>query len=411
MNLNIKKIKKDFPILKKRINKNKIIYLDNATTLQKPLIVINSLNKFLKNQYSSIYRGIYTLSNINTNLIEKIRIDISKFIKTKSPEEIIFIKNTTDGINILSNILINKFIYPKDNIIISIIEHHSNILPWYYISKKFNIKIKIIKIKKNGKININQFKKLINRKTKIISITHISNVLGIINPIKKIINIAKKNNIITIIDGSQAILHNKINIKKLKCDFYIFSGHKMFTLNGIGILYGRKKIIDQLNPMQYGGGIVSNIYIKNNIIENINLINSPWKFESGTYNIESIISLKYALKYINKLNIKNIIKYEKKINKYTINKLKLIPEIKIYGETKNKIGIISFNIKNNHCYDIGFLLNKYGIFIRTGNQCCIPLMKFYKTPGMCRISLAIYNSKKDIKFLISKIKKIITILK
>ncbi len=411
MNLNIKEIKKDFPILKKRINKNKIIYLDNATTLQKPKIVINSINKFLRNKYSSIHRGIYTLSNINTNLVEEIRINISKFINSKSPEEIIFIKNTTEGINILSNILINKIIYPNDNIIISISEHHSNILPWFYISKKFNIEIKIIKIKKNGKLDIKHLKSLINKNTKIISITHISNVLGIINPIKKITKIAKKNNIITIIDGSQSILHTKIDVKKLKCDFYIFSGHKMFCINGIGILYGKKKILNKLDPFQYGGGIVTNIYIKNNTIKKVNLINTPWKFECGTYNIESIISLKYALKYINKLKIENIIKYENKINIYTINKLKLIPEINIYGKSKNKIGIISFNIKKYHCYDIGFLLNKYGIFIRTGNQCSIPIMKFYKVPGMCRISLAIYNSKKDIKTLILKIKKIIKILK
>ncbi len=410
MNLNIKKIKNDFPLLKKKINNKKIIYLDNATTLQKPKIVIKSINKFLKNNYSSINRGIYTLSNINTNIVEEIRINISKFINAKSPEEIIFIKNSTEGINILSNILITNNYNKNNNIIITMMEHHSNIAPWFFISKKLNLKLKIIKIKKNGKLNIKNFKNLINENTKILSITHISNVLGTINPIKKIIKIAKKNNIITIIDGSQAISHIKINIQKINCDFYIFSGHKMFSLNGIGILYGKKKLLDNLYPNQFGGGTISNIYIKNNKIKKINLINTPWKFEPGSYNIESIISLKYAIKYINYIKIKNIIKYEKKLTKYTLNKLKLLPEIKIYG-SKPRIGIISFNITNCHCYDIGFLLNKFGICIRIGNQCSIPIMKFYKTSGMCRLSLAIYNSKKDIKTFIYYLKKTIKIIK
>ncbi len=410
MNLNIKQIKKDFPLLKQRINKKKIIYLDNATTLQKPKLVIKSTYKFITQKYSSINRGIYTLSNINTNNVEEIRIQVSKFINSNSAEEIIFIKNTTEGINLLSNILTEKFTKPKDNILISLMEHHSNIAPWFNISKKLNLELRIIKIKKNGKLNIKHFKKLIDKNTKILSITHISNVLGIINPIKKIIKIAKKNKIITIIDGSQSISHIKIDVKNINCDFYVFSGHKMYSLNGIGILYGRKILLETLKPWVYGGGIVSNININNNIIKSINFINPPWKFESGTYNIESIISLKYAIKYINNIKINNIIKYEQKITKYTINKLKLLPEIKIYGSSP-RIGIISFNIKNCHCYDIGFLLNKYGICIRTGNQCAIPIIKFYKTSGMCRISIAIYNSKKDINTFIYYLKKIIHMIK
>ncbi len=410
MNLNIKKIKKDFPILKQRINKQKIIYLDNATTVQKPKLVIKSVNKFIKTRYSSINRGIYTLSNINTNDIEETRINISKFINSNSAEEIVFIKNTTEGINLLCNTLTKKFTKPKDNILISMMEHHSNISPWFLISKKLNLELRIIKIKKNGKLDIKHFKKLIDNKTKILSITHISNVLGIINPIKKIIKIAKKNKIFTIIDGSQSISHIKIDVKNINCDFYIFSGHKMYSLNGIGILYGKKKLLELLNPWHSGGGVISNININNNIIKSINFINSPWKFESGTYNVESIISLKYAIKYINNINIYNIIKYEKKITKYTINKLKLLPEIIIYGSNP-RIGIISFNIKNCHCYDIGFLLNRYGICIRTGNQCAIPIIKFYKISGVCRISIAIYNSKKDINTFIYYLKKIIKMIK
>ncbi len=406
---NINKIRLDFPILKKRINKKRIIYLDNASTSQKPKIVIKNQTKFYKNYYSSVNRSIYTLSNINSNKIEEIRIKISKFINAKSPEEIIFTNNSTESLNFLAYSL-TKNINKNDNIIISIIEHHSNIIPWYLISKKINYKLKIIKINKKGFININDLKKKINKNTKIISITHISNVLGIKNPIKKIIKIAKKKNILTIIDGSQAISHIKINVQKINCDFYIFSGHKIYAPTGTGILYCKKKNLNNLNIWKSGGGIIANINIKKYKINNIQFINSPWKFESGTLNIESIIGLGDAINYINKIGIKNIINYEKKIIKYTLNKLKNIPEIIIYG-SKKKISIISFNVKNNHCYDIGMLLNQNGIFIRTGNQCAIPTMKLYNISGICRLSIAMYTSKKDINTFIYVLKKIINLKK
>ncbi len=410
MNYNIKKIRLDFPILKKKINNKRIIYLDNASTSQKPKIVINNQTKFYKNYYSSINRSIYTLSNINSNKIEDIRIKIAKFINAKSPEEIIFTNNSTESFNFLSYSLTKKNIKKKNNIIISIIEHHANIIPWYLLSKEIKFKLKILKIDKKGYIDINHLKKIINKNTKIISITHISNVIGIKNPIEKIIKIAKKKNIISIIDGSQAISHLKINVQKIDCNFYIFSGHKMYAPTGVGIIYGKKKNIDNLEIWKSGGGIISNIDIKKYNINNIQFINSPWKFEAGTPNIESIIGLGNAIDYINKIGIKNIINYEKKIIKYILNKLKNIPEIKIYGY-KKKISIISFNIKNQHSYDIGMLLDQQGIFIRTGNQCAIPTIKLYNISGICRISIAMYTSKKDINMFIYRLKKIIKLIK
>ncbi len=410
MTYNIKKIKSDFPILKTRINKNKFIYLDNASTSQKPKIVIKNQKNFYKKYYSSINRGIYTLSNINFNSIENTRIKISKFINSKFPEEIIFTNNSTESINFISNSLIKNYIKKKNNIIISIIEHHSNITPWFFLSKKIGFELRILKINKYGIIDINHLKKIIDNNTKIISITHISNVLGTINPIKKIIKISKKKNIINIIDGSQAIAHKIINVQKINCDFYIFSGHKMYAPTGTGIIYCKKKIMNKLIPWKTGGGIIANINIKKNKIKNIKLINAPWKFECGTLNIESIIGLSSAIDYINLIGLKNIIKYEKKILSYTLNKLKNIPNIKIYGKNK-KLGIISFNIKNCHCYDIGMMLDQNGIAIRTGNQCAIPIMKLYNIPGTCRLSIAMYTSKKDINTFIYKLKKIIKLLK
>ncbi len=410
MKYEIKKIKLDFPILRKKINNNKIIYLDNASTSQKPKSVIKSQNKLYKNSYSSVNRSIYTLSNQNSSNIEKIRIKIAKFIKANSPEEIIFTQNTTEGINLIANIWSKHNLSSKNNIIISITEHHANFIPWYYISKQIGCQLRIIKIDKKGNIDINKLISLIDKNTKILSITHISNVLGIKNPIEKIIKITKKFNIITIIDGSQAIIHTNINVKKINCDFYIFSGHKMYAPTGIGIIYCKNNIIKNLDPWKLGGGIIANINIKNNNIKNIKFINSPWKFESGTYNLESIIGLGKAIDYIKSIGLKNIIKHEKKIIEYTLNKLKKINGIKIYGSL-SKTSLVSFNIKKYHCYDIGMLLDQYGISIRTGNQCSIPLMKFYNTPGVCRISIAMYTSKKDINTFLYILNKIIKKLK
>ncbi len=410
MTYNIKKIKLDFPILRKKINGKKIIYLDNASTSHKPKIVIKHQKKFYENYYSSVNRSIYSLSNKNSNNIEKIRIKVAKFINARSPEEIIFVQNSTEGINLISNTWGKKYISSKDNIIISIMEHHANFVPWYILSKKTGCKLNIINIDKKGFLDIKKLKLLINKNTKIISITHISNVIGIENPIKKIIKITKKFNIITIIDGSQSIIHKNINVKEIDCDFYVFSGHKMYAPTGSGIVYCKKNIIKKINPWKVGGGIIANINIKKNKVKNIKFINSPWKFESGTYNLESIIGLGKAIDYIKYIGLNNIIKHEKKIINYTLNKLKSIPYITIYGSYP-KISLISFNIKNYHCYDIGMLLDQHGIFIRTGNQCSIPLMKFYNIPGVCRLSISMYTSKKDINNFIYTLKKIIKLLK
>ncbi len=406
---NIKKIKLDFPIFRKKINGKKIIYLDNAATTQKPKIVINQINNFYKKYYSSVNRSIYTLSNINTNKIEEIRIKIAKFINAEYPEEIIFVQNSTEGINFIANSFKNT-INKENNIIISIMEHHSNIIPWYFIAKKKKCELKTIKINNKEELDLNHLEYLINKNTKLISISHISNSLGNVNPIKEIIEIANKYNIITIIDGSQSIAHKKINVQKINCDFYIFSAHKMYAPTGTGIIYCKKKNINNLKLFKLGSGIIANINIKKKNIKNIKFINPPWKFETGTPNIESILGLGSAIDYINSIGLNNIIKYEKKINLYTLNKLKIINNITIYG-SKKKTNIISFNIKNYHCYDIGSLLDQYGFCIRTGNQCAIPIMKLYNIPGMCRISIAMYTSKKDINKFIYILKKIINLLK
>lgn len=408
MQFNLKKIRSDFPILSRKINNNKLVYFDNAASTQKPLKVIEAESNFYKKNYAAVHRGIHTLSSNATTIIENIRYKIAKFINASS-KEIIFVKSTTEGINLVAQTLL-KIFNKDDNIIITHMEHHSNIIPWQIIAQKLSIDIKVVPIKNNGELNLSKFYSLIDSKTKIVSITHISNVLGTINPVEKIIkNIKKKYaNIIILIDGAQSIMHEKIDVKKIECDFYVFSGHKIYGPTGIGILYGKKEILEDMSPFLGGGAMVKSVGFNQG--ETI-YAKYPWKFEAGTQNIAGIVGLGAALSYFNKIGILNIKNHEQKIIKYAFNSLtNFIPNIKIYGP-KKRSGIISFNINHFHAYDIGSFLDNYGIAIRTGHHCAIPLMNFYKVNSMCRISFAIYNSKSEIDYLISILLHICSLLK
>ncbi|MGD6858565.1 MAG: aminotransferase class V-fold PLP-dependent enzyme [Enterobacteriaceae bacterium] len=394
------KIRNDFPFFKN--TKNKVIYFDNAASTHKPKSVIESKLNFYSKKYSSIHRGSYDLSNEITVKVEKIRKKIAKFINAKSFKEIIFTKNTTEGINLVANWICN-IIKKKENIVISIMEHHSNIIPWQIVSIKKNLKLKYIPLLKNGNLNLNLINKIVNENTKVFSITHLSNVLGIVNPIKKIVKIVRKlSNAIIIIDGAQYVAHNVLDVSKIDCDFYVFSGHKMYGPTGIGVLYGKKKILENVDPLIFGGGIVNDLNI---VKKKIKICDIPWKLEAGTPNISGIIGLGAAINYINKIKISNIVCYETKLVSYLFKKLKEIKGIIIYG-SELRSGIISFNIKNLHSYDVGSFLNQYGIYIRTGYHCAIPLIRHFNVSGMCRISLAIYNNLDEINYLIKKINKI-----
>ncbi|QJC34230.1 SufS family cysteine desulfurase [Enterobacteriaceae endosymbiont of Donacia cinerea] len=409
MSFNIKNIRKQFPILFNKINGNNFVYLDNAATVHKPKKVISALNYFYKNEYSSVNRGIYNLSINTTNKMEAIRNKIAKFINAKYTEEIIFTKSTTESINLIANTWGINNILPHNNIIISGMEHHSNIIPWKILSQKIGFNIRIIPLNKHGNLKLNKINNLIDKNTCLISITYISNVLGTINPIKNIIKLAKKKHILTLIDGAQAIANKKIDVQDLNCDFFVFSGHKIFGPTGIGVLYGIKKILKSMPPWQGGGGMIADIYKDNFIWEKI-----PWKFEAGSPNISGIIGLGVAISWFMSFNIKNIIKHNEFLTKYALEKLNTISNIIIYGEkyfSKNRIGIISFNLGKYHSYDIGSFLDQYGIAIRTGHHCSIPIMKYFKVSSMCRISFSIYNNKDDIDFFIDKLIYINKLLK
>ncbi|WGH28125.1 MAG: aminotransferase class V-fold PLP-dependent enzyme [Candidatus Shikimatogenerans bostrichidophilus] len=405
---NILKLRKEFPILKTKFNGYPLIYFDNSSTTQKPKILIKKIKYYYYNYNSNINRSNYNLSEKSNFFIEKCRKVIKKFINASSKKEIIFTKGTTESINLISNTL-NIKLKKNDEIIISLLEHHSNIIPWQILCKKKKLKLKILKINNKYNISIKYLKKIINNKTKIISLTHISNVFGTILPIKKIVNIIKNNNknTIIIIDGAQSISHIPINVKDLNIDFYVFSAHKIYGPTGLGILYGKKKLLNKMRPYQYGGAMIKNVnYYKSTFL------NSPNKFEAGTLNISSIFSFLYVINFIKKININNINIYEKKLVKYTIKLFLKNKNIILYNKNYlNSSSIISFNIKKINHLDINFFLKNYNISLRNGNHCAQPLMKFLNLNGTLRISYALYNNFEEINkfyfYLLKIIKNLI----
>ncbi|WGH27643.1 MAG: aminotransferase class V-fold PLP-dependent enzyme [Candidatus Shikimatogenerans bostrichidophilus] len=400
----ILKIRKEFPIFKKKINNYPFIYFDNASTTHKPKILIKKLKYYYFNLNSNIRNNTF-LSFKNFYYIKKCRKEIKKFINAKEYKEIIFTKNTTESINLISkslNFLFNK----NDEIIITQLEHHSNIIPWQILSFKKKLKLKILKINKKFNISLKRLKLILTKKTKLISLTHISNVFGTILPIKKIVEIIKNynKNIIIILDGAQSISHLKINVQKLNVDFYVFSAHKIYGPTGLGILYGKKKILNKMSCYQYGGGMIKKYNYKKSLFLKI-----PNKFEAGTLNLSSIFSFLYIIKFINKININNINKYENIITNYLIKLFLKNKNIILYN--KNYYSpIISFNIKNINNYDIGNLLNNYGISVRTGYHCTNHLFKYLKLNGTIRISFGIYNNIEEINKFYFFLLKIIKLL-
>ncbi|CEN32216.1 Cysteine desulfurase [Candidatus Westeberhardia cardiocondylae] len=406
MIINHQTIKNDFPILSKKINNYPLTYLDNAASAQKPKSVINSIVQYYQEEYSSTHRGIHYLSNYATERIENIRSQIAKFINAKSEKEIIFVKGTTEGINLVANTWGKKFLHPNDNIIITEMEHHANIVPWQMLAEEKKLILRYIPLLPNGTLDVTKLPFLINKKTKLLAITHISNVLGTMNPIKQLIKkVRETSDAVILIDGAQAIMHKKVDVQKLDCDFYVFSGHKLYGPSGIGILYTKKKILNIMPPWEGGGSMIKKVSLTKKTTFN----NIPWKFEAGSLHSSGIIGLGAAIKYIQKIGLNYIENYEKKLMRYTLTLLKKIPNLILYG-TDNKIGIISFNLKKHHAYDVGSLLDQYGIAIRTGHHCAMPLVSYFKVQSMCRISFAIYTTKEDIDRLINSLIQIQYIL-
>jgi len=397
MNIDIKHF---FPIFKKKINKKKLYYLDNAAITQVPSIVIKTLNNFYTSMNSNIHRSAYYLSEIATDKYESTRQKIAKFIGAETCEECIFVKGTTEAINLVAKSYLEPKLLPDDEILISNMEHHSNIVPWFLLSKKLNVKLKVIPILKSGDLDYNSFSKLLTNKTRIVAITHISNSLGTINNLKYLINLAHQKNIPVLIDGAQSISNTHINVNELDCDFFTLSSHKMFGPNGLGVLYAKKKHLNDMIPYQGGGDMIKHLSFSEIVWNDI-----PYKFEAGTPPIANVISFGSTIDFLNDINLKSLFLYKKKLFKYTLDELKNLNGVEFIGEPTNRAEILSFIINGIHPHDFATVANHYGVCVRTGHHCSIPVMDFFGLSSTIRLSLSFYNTEEDIQKLILSIKK------
>ena len=402
----IEKIRKDFPILSRKVHGETLVYLDNAATSQKPQFVIDIINKYYTHDNSNIHRGVHYLSQNATEAFESSRERIKKFINAPQAKQVLFTKGTTDAINLVANAYGRKFVGKGDEVIISTMEHHSNIVPWQMLCDEKEAILHIIPINDKGEIIFEAFEKLLNEKTKLVSIVHISNALGTINPVKEIIKKAHAFNVPVLIDGAQAIQHMKVDMQELDCDFYAFSGHKVFGPTGIGILYGKEELLNKMTPYQGGGDMIKTVTFEKTTYNEL-----PHKFEAGTPNIEGGIALGAAVDYINAIGIENITAYEKELLEYATEKLSAIEGLKIIGTAEEKASVISFIIEGIHHYDIGVILDQLGIAVRTGHHCTQPLMERFNIQGTIRASFALYNTKEEVDVLVKGIEKSIQMLK
>ena len=393
------KIREDFPILNKKINGTDLVYFDNAATSQTPKQVIQKIVDYYEQYNSNIHRGLHSLSTDATNQYELSRKIIQKHFGIKNNHEVIFTSGTTHGINIVSSGLESQ-INSSDELIVSEMEHHSNIVPWQILCEKTDAKLKVIPINKEGSLDIDTFKTMLNKNVKFVFINHVSNSLGTINPIEEIIELAHKNNSKVLLDGAQGAAHFKINLSEINVDYYVASAHKLCGPTGVGFLYGKSELLEALPPYQGGGEMISSV-----TFEKTEYADLPYKFEAGTPNISGVIGFGAAIDYMNDIGFDNIESYEQELLKYATDRLKEIPGIKIYGNSGNKISVISFNLSNHHPSDIGSILDQFGIAVRTGQHCTQPVMDYYNIPGTVRVSLSFYNTKSEIDLFIDALEK------
>jgi len=403
---NINKIRNNFPILKQTVNGKPLIYFDNAATSQKPQIVIDTLKEYYEEYNSNIHRGVHFLSAKATDRYEDTRRKVKEFINAKETSEIVFVKGTTEGINLTASSYGDAFLKAGDEVIISAMEHHSNIVPWQLLRDKKGVVLKIIPVNDEGEIIFEEFEKLITKRTKFVSVVHISNSIGTINPVKEIISIAHKYKIPVLIDGAQSAPHIKIDVRELDCDFFAFSGHKVFGPTGIGVLYGKREFLEKMRPYQGGGDMIKTVTFEKTTYNDL-----PYKFEAGTPNIADVIGLGAAIDYVNTIGMENITEYENGLLSYGTEKLSQIPELRIIGTAKHKASVISFLVGDIHPYDTGTILDQLGIAVRTGVHCTQPIIDQFKIPGTVRASFCFYNTKEEIDVLGLGIKKVIRMFK
>ena len=400
----LKNIRDSFPILNEKVNNHPLIYFDNGATTQKPQCVIDAISSYYLKENSNIHRGVHYLSQQATKSYEDARLLIKEYLNASSSQEIIFTKGTTDGINLVAYSLGDQF-EPGDEIIISGMEHHSNIVPWQLLCERKGLKLKVAPILENGELNMYAFDKLLSSKTKLIAITHVSNTLGTINPIKDIVNKGHQVGAKVLIDGAQSLQHFSIDLQELDCDFFVFSGHKVFGPTGIGVLYGKKEILDSMIPYQGGGDMIAKVSFEKTTYNEL-----PFKFEAGTPNIVGGIGLGAAINFMSSIDKTDLAKHEDDLLEYAESQLLQIEGLKIIGTASDKSSVVSFVLDNIHPFDIGTILDQLGIAVRTGHHCTQPLMDFYSIPGTIRASFSLYNTKEEIDVFVNALIKGIQML-
>jgi cysteine desulfurase/selenocysteine lyase len=404
--IDVARIREQFPVLQQQVNGRDLVYLDNAATSQKPRAVINALVDYYTGYNANIHRGIHTLAERATKAYEQTRETAKDFINAASTEEIIFTRGVTEGINLVASSYAKAFLKKEDEIIISGLEHHSNIVPWQLACEATGAVLKVIPVLDSGELDIEAFKKLLNAKTKLVAVNHASNSLGIINPIKEIILLAHAVGAVVLIDGAQAGSHLNIDVQELDCDFYCLSAHKMYGPTGTGILYGKKALLEKMPPYHGGGEMIKEVTFEKTTYNDL-----PYKFEAGTPNIADVVAFKYAMDFILEHGRENIAAHEHELLTYATERIGALKGVKIYGTGLNKVGVVSFTVAGIHPFDIGQMLDARGIAVRTGHHCTQPLMDRFKIEGTVRASFAVYNTKKEIDQLVEGLERIINFMK
>lgn len=402
---NFSQYREDFPLLKTKVYDKPLIYLDNGATTQKPQCVLDKLNEIYTLYNANIHRGVHHLSQVATMEHEEARKTVAQFINANKNAEITFTRGTTESVNLTAFCFGERYVNEGDEIIISHMEHHSNIVPWQLMCERKRAILKVIPITPDGELDLDAFKNMLNEKTRIVAVTHVSNVLGTVNPVKEIIHWAHLNGTPVLVDGAQAIPHLPVDVQDLDADFYVFSGHKIYAPTGIGVLYGKEKWLEEMPPYQGGGEMIDHVSFEKTTFNEL-----PYKYEAGTPNYEGSIALAEALRYVSTIGMEQIAQHEQELIQYAIKQMTSIPNLRFIGMPKHRSGVISFLIGNEHPYDVGMLLDKLGIAVRTGHHCAQPLIDYYQIPGTLRASFALYNNKEDIDQFIHALTRVANML-
>ncbi|EIX6432638.1 cysteine desulfurase SufS [Salmonella enterica] len=401
MTFPVEKVRADFPILQREVNGLPLAYLDSAASAQKPNQVIDAESAFYRHGYAAVHRGIHTLSAQATESMENVRKQASRFINARSAEELVFVRGTTEGINLVANSWGTENIHAGDNIIISEMEHHANIVPWQMLCERKGAELRVIPLHPDGTLRLETLAALFDDRTRLLAITHVSNVLGSENPLPDMIALARQHGVKVLVDGAQAVMHHAVDVQALDCDFYVFSGHKLYGPTGIGILYVKEALLQEMPPWEGGGSMISTV----SLTQGTTWAKAPWRFEAGTPNTGGIIGLGAAIDYVTSLGLDKIGDYEQMLMRYALEQLAQVPDITLYGPAQ-RLGVIAFNLGKHHAYDVGSFLDNYGIAVRTGHHCAMPLMAWYGVPAMCRASLAMYNTHEEVDRLVAGLTRI-----